>query len=262
MKYVLSFTASLILFLICSCAPTTKLMTYNIHSCIGMDGKLDPVRIADVIRDTGAETVAMQEVDKLTERIGYVDQSAVIAKELNYHYLFGKAINRSKGDYGNALLSRYPLEQIDNFEIPTLGEPRRVLVAKVNAPVPYYVLATHFTYQTEADKVRVECARIIKAYLDKHPQYRPVFLMGDLNAAPERESIQTLRDSGFRVFNDARPKMLSFPARKPRILLDYIAEYPANSVKFKSVCVVNEAVASDHRPVLVKVILPENKGKK
>lgn len=259
MKYVLSFTASLILFLICSCAPATKLMTYNIHSCIGMDGKLDPVRIADVIRGTGAETVAMQEVDKLTERIGYVDQPAVIAKELNYHYLFGKAINRSKGDYGNALLSRYPLEQIDNLEIPTLGEPRRVLVAKVNAPVPYYVLATHFTHQPKAENIRVECVRVIKEYLEKHPQYRPVILMGDLNARPDSDSIQSLRAAGFRIFNDVMPDALSFPAHKPVIMLDYIAAYPADCVKLKSFCVVNEPVASDHRPVMVKVVISEVK---
>lgn len=259
MKYVFSFTASLILFLICSCAPTTNLMTYNIHTGVGMDDIRNIVRIAHVIRDAGAETVAMQEVDSVSMRSGNVNQPAVIAKELNFHYLFGKATEYANGGYGNALISRYPLELIDNLEIPTLGEPRRVLVAKVNAPVPYYVLATHFTHQLKADKIRVECVRVIKEYLEKHPRYRPVFLMGDLNARPDSASIQEIRAAGFRIFNDVKTDALSFPAHKPVIMLDYIAAFPANCAKLKSFCVVDEPVASDHRPVLVKVIISEEK---
>lgn len=247
--------------LVCSgFADEVKLLTYNIHACIGLDKKMDPARIAEVIRKTGADTVALQEVDKMTKRTNS-DQAAVIAKALGYHHLFGKAIDRQGGEYGNAVVSRYPLELIDNFTIPRKHEKRCVLVVKVLAPRPYYVLATHFDHTKQAEDFRVKCAQIIKEYLEKNPQCRPAFLMGDLNSLFQSKPIRALRDAGFRFFNDCDPAMLSFPAGKPKgdpkWLLDYIALWQGEKAELKSCYVVNEPVASDHRPVFAHLVLPQ-----
>ena len=262
MKTLFSTIAGLALLLICSCihagpaAPAMVLMTYNIHGCFGLDKKLDYVRIADVIRKTGAETVALQEVDKNTRRSGNTDQAAKIAEQLKYHHLFGRTIKRDNGEYGNALISRYPLELVDNFPISYVHERRCVLVAKVLAPEPYYVLATHFDHTKKSEEARVKSVQIIKEYLEKNPQYRPAVLMGDLNALPHRPPIHRVREAGFRILNDAAPGMLSFPAAKPKYLLDYILLWKGEKAEIRSCFVVDEPVASDHRPVVALVVLP------
>lgn len=256
MGYTFSLMAGLITALICSCTPATKLMTYNIHGCVGTDGINDPARIAGVIRKTGAETVALQEVDKNTQRSGGKNQAAMIAKQLNYHYLFGKTINRSSGEYGNALISRYPLELVDNFPISYLHERRCVLVAKVLAPKPYYVLATHFDHTAASEEARVKSVQLIKEYLEKNPRFRPAVLMGDLNSLPHRQAIPALREAGFRILNDAVPGMITWPAEKPKYLLDYILIWKGDKADLKKCYVVDESVASDHRPVVVHVVLP------
>lgn len=130
-------------------ASEIKLMTYNIHAGTGLDGVTDLHRIASVIRNSGAETVVLNEVDCKTSRSGQIDQLAVIAEDLKLNHLFGKAILFAGGEYGNGILSRYPIEKVEllTLPIPADEEGRSALIVKICAEKPYYVIATHLPYR-------------------------------------------------------------------------------------------------------------------
>ncbi|MBT8045323.1 MAG: hypothetical protein KJO79_10270, partial [Verrucomicrobiae bacterium] len=86
-------------------ADELRVLSYNIHHGVGLDGKLDLGRIAKVIRKQNPDLVALQEVDKLVTRSDKTDQAVVLAKYLGLHVVFGKSIDFQGGVYGNAILS-------------------------------------------------------------------------------------------------------------------------------------------------------------
>src|SRR5690606_35863270 len=101
-------------------------LTYNVHSCIGLDGKLSPKRIARVIARCGADVVALQEVDVGRKASGNLDQAHLIAHELEMEHHFHAAWEVEEERYGNAVLSRFPLEMIHAGILPT--QPKRKFV--------------------------------------------------------------------------------------------------------------------------------------
>src|SRR5205814_6589017 len=110
---------------------TVRVLTYNIHSCVGLDGKLAPGRVARIIRGYDPDIVALQEVDVKRRRSRGEDQTARLADELQMHSAFCCTVNRSWEKYGHVLLSKFPLEVIasDLFATNNPGvEPRGVFL--------------------------------------------------------------------------------------------------------------------------------------
>lgn len=238
----------------CATKPVT-IATYNIQIGLGMDKKYDLDRTAEAIRSFGAETVILNEVDVKTDRSLGVDQPDYLAKKLGMNYAFGEASKRPGGVYGNAVLSVHKIEKLDVIDIPANGsESRSALVVKIHAPKPYYVIATHFSFeQTPKIKaVRLKCVDLITEYV-KTKKYSPVLFCGDLNSWHDSEVIQKVKANGFEIVNDLNGKMLSYPSRKPKRLLDYLCIYPAGSVKAENCRVINTR-ASDHCPVAAEFI--------
>ena len=238
----------------CAVKPVT-IATYNIQIGLGMDKKYDLDRTAEAIRSFGAETVVLNEVDVKTNRSFGVDQPAYLAKKLGMNYVFGEASKRPGGVYGNAILSVHKIEKIDVLDIPANGsESRSALVVKIHAPKPYYVIGTHFSFeQTPKIKaVRLRCVDFLTKYV-KDKKYSPVLFCGDLNSYHDSKVIQKVKANGFEIVNDLSGKMLSYPSRKPRRLLDYLCIYPAGSVKAENCRVINTQ-ASDHCPVAAEFI--------
>ncbi len=102
-----------------------RIMTYNVHSCIGTDRKTSTERIAEVIFHSGADIVALQEVDNGLARTGLVDQAREIAGTLEMHFHFHPSLHLEEGAYGNALLSRFPLRLVRGGALPTPRGLRR-----------------------------------------------------------------------------------------------------------------------------------------
>ncbi len=235
------------------------LLTYNIHIGLQADHQTrDLAFTAGVIKQINAETVVLNEVDVNAERSGKTNQPQIVAEAAGYDYvIFGKAFQLPDGEYGNAIMSKYPLEQIALLNIPANAtESRSALVVKVNAPKPYYVIGTHLAYEEspEMEEVRVKALQVIGNYI-KDNNLTPAVLMGDMNATPDGKAITALRELGFQVFNDSVPGELSYSADNPYILLDYQAIYPADSAELITHYVVEETKASDHRPVYSKILL-------
>jgi endonuclease/exonuclease/phosphatase family metal-dependent hydrolase len=96
--------------------------TYNIH--ILTEGSVKD--IAQDIREAGLDVVGLQEVDKNTARTGYVDQAKLLAEELGWYYNYSKSIDLLGGEYGHAVLSKYPFVSYETYQLPSGNEEQRV----------------------------------------------------------------------------------------------------------------------------------------
>ena len=111
---------------------TLRIATYNIHKCVGMDRKYSPERIVDVLREIDADIVALQEVVCHTNLRRRDHQAEYIASELGMGFCLGENRKHKGADYGNAILSRFPIYLHRNFDISVSSyEPRGCLWAKI-----------------------------------------------------------------------------------------------------------------------------------
>ena len=97
-----------------------RIMSYNIHHGRGTD-KVDLVRIAKLINDWSLDLVALQEVDNSTSRSNFMNQTDTLALNTKMFSIFGKNIDVFGGEYGNAVLSRYPIIHSENRKLPRIG---------------------------------------------------------------------------------------------------------------------------------------------
>ncbi len=229
--------------------PRVRVLTYNIHHGEGMDGQLDLPRLAAVITRCAPDVVALQEVDVGTRRAHGVDQAAELGKLTGLQAVFGTAMDYDGGQYGEALLSRWPLEAAAVHELPfdEDREPRCVVAARVVPPdqPPFLFAGTHLEH--ERAPLRLCQAGKISAYLAPTPQLS-VIVAGDLNATPDSPPLLVLR----RHWADATDGRWqpTWPAPEPRVTLDYVLYRPAAAWRVVEVQVVPEVMASDHRPLL------------
>ena len=207
-----------------------SLMSYNIHHGEGLDRRLDLDRIAEVIRRENPDAVTLNEVDSGWERSGNADQPAELAERLGWNVIFAPAIT-SPGLYGNAVLSRYPLEQAEVIRLPYGKEHRVGLVVRVKAPCPFYVAATHLPNGKDAGALRTAAMRDLTEAVRRH-DWSPLVLAGDMNAAPDSEPIELLRRNGVRymilgqhfIGNEIGSPYLGRPTEDPAILARYVEQ--------------------------------------
>jgi endonuclease/exonuclease/phosphatase family metal-dependent hydrolase len=237
-------------------APRLRVLTYNIHHGEGTDGKLDLARIARVINEQKPDLVAVQEVDVNTQRTGGVDQAAELAKLTGLHVVFGKSIDYRGGQYGNAVLSRFPIDKHAVHPLPGKPEAERRTALEVvvrpweGGPALTFV-GTHLDHtRDETDRLRQ--ADEINRLFTTVERRGPLILAGDLNATPTAETISRFTAH----WTDAAGKAgaaPTIPAGNPRSRIDYVLLRPADQWRVVETSVVPESVASDHRPVLAVV---------
>ncbi|MGE0126593.1 MAG: endonuclease/exonuclease/phosphatase family protein [Blastocatellales bacterium] len=102
-----------------------RIVTYNVHKCVGLDRRLSPARIVDVLKEIDADVVALQEVLCVQGRDSEDDQAHFIARELGFHYCMGHNRALRGGIYGNLVLSRFPLIGSENHDISVTGREER-----------------------------------------------------------------------------------------------------------------------------------------
>ena len=108
---------------------TLRVLTYNIHHGQGTDERFDYERLARIIRGLSPDIVALQEVDRKTERASGIDQAARLAELCQMHYVYGQAMPFQNGQYGQAILSRFPIAKTIVHTLPQrLGREPRVAV--------------------------------------------------------------------------------------------------------------------------------------
>lgn len=226
---------------------TLRILSYNIHHAEGVDGKLDLERIAEVIRSTQPDIVAVQEVDRLVKRSRAVDQPAELGKLLQMEFVFGDNIELQGGHYGNLLLSRFPIVTSKNHRIPSYdnGEQRGVLDAMLKLPMGNLrVLATHFDHRRDPAE-RLASIEMVNGLVANSTA--PTLFCGDLNAEFDSPVLDRAR-THWSLSNKKR--LPTIPVGKPERQIDFVLYRPADAWNVQEVQVLDEAIASDHRPIL------------
>ncbi|MCC9167915.1 endonuclease/exonuclease/phosphatase family protein [Pontibacter harenae] len=230
-----------------------KVMTYNIWGA-RPGGIPNLQEIADVIKRVKPDLVALQEVDAYTSRNGV---NVHVARELaglcGMEYFFAKAINNYGGEYGDAVLSRFPIKDSKAYSlsvVPELGGEQRS-VARITVEVggeEFYFISTHFDHlSNEANRIRQaeEFASLIRSF-DK-----PVIVGADFNALPESETVRILRTQlvlGCRNNNCSQP---TFSTSNPNRVIDYIMYTALEKLTVSNYEVPQWAYReSDHYPVV------------
>ncbi len=226
-----------------ACVPsqgdTLCVMSYNVHNAVGIDGVRDVRRVADVIKASGADVVAVQEVDSVTNRSGgrYILED--IAAEAKMHPVFSAAIDYDGGRYGIGLLSRERPLSVRRVPLPGAEEARTLLLVEFE---DYVMGVTHLSL-TDSDRL----ASVDRLAREAAAVSKPLILAGDFNATPDSQAIEALTHT-FTPVSDT--DSATFPADNPTETIDYIM-YRGDSVPVVlSSTVVNEPMASDHRPVV------------
>lgn len=231
--------------------PPLRVLSYNIHHGAGMDGKLDLERIARVINDTGADLVALQEVDRGVKRTEGIDEPAVLAELTGMHAVFEKNIDFQGGEYGNAVLSRFPVEHYRNHPLPQSvpGEQRGMLEVHITVagrPIVFY--ATHFDYHGD-DGERLASVKMLRELLEAGDAQTAI-VAGDLNALPDSRVMDRVRECLVDTYDPETGPGHTFPANEPDRRIDYILHTPGAGLETLECRVIDEPVASDHRPLL------------
>ncbi len=231
---------------------TLRVLSYNIHHCNppSKEGLIDVDAIAKVIRLQSPDLVALQEVDVNTKRSGNFNQASLLAEKLKMNFYFAKAIDHDGGDYGVAILSKYPITDPQTFLLPknndAKAEQRILALVTVNLPDGNKIkfASTHLDAQKADANRLMQVAEINR--LTKKEQL-PIIIAGDLNAVPTSEVIKTFDQQFTRTCKDCA---FTIPVINPKKAIDHIGfkkEYP---FKVISHSVIDERYASDHLPVL------------
>ncbi|MEU6714590.1 endonuclease/exonuclease/phosphatase family protein [Nonomuraea sp. NPDC046802] len=242
-----------------------RVATYNIHAGAGEDGRFDVARQVEAIRSLNADVIALQEVDVHWDaRSEWRDLASELATALGMRVFFGPiydsdppADGKPRKQYGNAILSKYPILYTQNHSItrlstqtpnpvpePAPGFPEVVVNAK-GAQV--HVYGTHLDYRGDPTVRRLQVADTLKIMAERGGQ-DPQILLGDFNARPDAPELAPL----WTELTDTmagKPDM-TYPAKTPDRRIDYVAV--SRSVRVRATQVPS-TLASDHLPVVADI---------
>ncbi len=240
-----------------------RVMTYNVHSCVGMDGKLTPERIARVIARARPDVVALQELDVGRARSGGMDQAHRIAHYLEMDYHFHPALHLEEERYGDAILTHLPLRLIKAGSLPTLTnkphlEPRGALWVAIDwHGTEIQILNTHLGLVAAERMVQIN-ALLSREWLGGCPPGTPLILCGDFNAGPSSPVCRRINEGLREVqsFASRQRRKNTFVSRLPLARIDHIfinsnwtvagIEIPRSELTM---------VASDHLPLIAELRL-------
>lgn len=232
-----------------------KIMTYNVHHCNppSKEGLIDIDTIAKAIAKQNPDLLALQEIDVFTSRSGKVNQAQAIAKKLDMHYYFAKAIDYGGGEYGVAILSKFPMTDPQIHRLPTQadtkGEPRVLATAKITLPDGNSIRfgSTHLDAQKAPTNRLLQIKEINRISAS---ETLPLIIAGDFNAEINSEVINELDKSFERSCQYCAP---TIPQIDPVKTIDFIALRPKGKFIWKSTTVILETYASDHLPVVAEL---------
>ena len=221
---------------------SVRVMTWNIHGGVGLDGVRDFQRVADQIASLKPDILALQEIDRRTPEASL---SSLLQGVFAYESVDAASIRTADGEYGQMLLSRWPVDEPNVHDISVPGcEPRRLISAIVQSPAgPVHVLATHLGLRFAERRAQAT----ILCELASRPGMTTIAL-GDFNDWFRWRSIQTMMGKVF----PARTTQRTFPSRLPLLALDRIYCLPAECL-VQSHVVADAAWLSDHLPLVASV---------
>jgi len=231
---------------------TLRVGSYNIHRCIGTDGRCDPARIAAVLGEMSCDAIGLQEVDNSPGPAPGSLQLDFLARATGMQAVAGLRIVRHSGHYGNALLTRYPILAVRRHDLSfSWREPRGALDVDLDVHgMQARFIVTHLGL-TPGER-RQQLRRILEIVAAGSPT-SPVILLGDINEwLPLGSPLRWLH----AIFGRP-PAPRSFPAFWPLMALDRIWIRPRAALM--SVHAHRSATArhaSDHLPITAAIAVP------
>lgn len=220
-----------------------KVMSYNIHHGKDIFGRHSLDEIAQIIKDTDADIIGLQEVDNGVARSRFKDQIKYLAEKLSMNYIYGHNHNLLGGKYGNGILSKYPVENYENLYLPSGREQRGLLSASINVDGRQMdFLVTHLGLNQGERHKQIKS---IMKYLETLSN--PVVLLGDFNARSDAEEMRLLQQKLIdtaALANKDKEATFNLPILSERI--DYIfLEFDFSPRSYE----VIKSRASDHYPI-------------
>ncbi|ACX88153.1 endonuclease [Pectobacterium parmentieri] len=257
-------------------APQLKIANYNIAGGL-RNHKVDLNKVAKAINALDPDIIALEEVDQKTTRSDGIDQIKELAKLTKMYFSYGVAIQAHGGNYGNAILSKYPIEKTKVFKLPSGDyEQRSLMLSKINIPgfdSPVYIYNTHFDWHEE-DEVRMSQARFINSIvfddldLDKDfPNLATgIFILaGDFNSTKNDRVVKEL-NKYWNLVEVAGKDTRTWPAGNPGLDLDHIFTGKGQKWKIEKLTIPNDGseefgikwqTTSDHIPIMATLKLIE-----
>jgi endonuclease/exonuclease/phosphatase family metal-dependent hydrolase len=234
---------------------TFKVATYNIHKCVGIDRKYSPERIVDVLREVDADIIGLQEVLCHSHLHDRDHQARFIADALEMEFRLGENRRINGGAYGNAVLSRFPIEDHQNYDITIKKyEPRGCLRSTINIDGN----SLHFV-NVHMGTSFFERRRQVHKMLAAHVLDSPELIGRRIVAGDFNEWINGVTTRLFRSnFKSVDPRLhlgrtRTFPGILPLVHLDHV--YFDDSFRLRNAVLHRSRtalIASDHLPIVAE----------
>lgn len=224
-------------------------LDWNLHYGVAADTAVDLEQIARTIEAQGPDVVALQEVSRGWVLGGGADMATWLGHRLGMHVAFAPAADRQ---FGNALLSRTPLTDVEVVDLPYGAGPqaRSALTALVDGPggTPVRVTSVHLQHRDANTPTRLDQLTALDAAL---PDDGPSVLAGDLNAGPGSPELDALADAGWASALDTAGAegALTHPSNDPEVRIDWVL---GREVTFADARVLADD-SSDHLAVVTTV---------
>lgn len=226
--------------------PVLRVCTYNIRHGRGLDDRVDLERIAQTLTECGADIIGLQEVDSGWARSFGVNQAKILASLMGMHWAMGTAFTNGKAQYGNAVLSRYPISHWDTVPLSSSREPRVLLRTAVSAANhELHFMVTHLGLDRKE-----RLAHIRQQILTSISGRNRCVLVGDLNSGADSEELGLLR----QVFQDTglSDAHLTYPSAQPAERIDHVLYTPdltCASVETRM------SAGSDHNALIAELVV-------
>ena len=238
-----------------------RIMSYNIRHGQGMDNIVNLERTANTIQKWKPDLVAVQEVDRNTQRTDNVDQAKLLAEKLGMFAVFGKTIAYQGGEYGLVVLSRFPILENQMVLLPpdVQREQRGVLIAKIAIPDAnspdakgkvIRFACTHLSVALQDERLR-QIAKIDELLSEGND---PTLVAGDFNARPDNDAIVRFLATWKDAANPDSGKNVT-PDRLRRI--DYIFFRTKDPFEVLESRTIDDTFTSDHMPIFSVIAFAE-----
>jgi endonuclease/exonuclease/phosphatase family metal-dependent hydrolase len=227
---------------------TIRVLTWNVHGCVGRDGVHDPDRVARVLEAAQPDISALQEIDSRT-RAAARDPFSYFGELFGWTTMSARTLAAKDGHYGHIVLSRWPIESLGEVDLSVRWrEPRKAIVGAIDAPGGrIIVVAAHlgllpFERRRQFARLKERIAQIAD---------RPLIVLGDFNDFPGRGLAERSLCPPLR----ATPSLATYPSRLPLLPLDRI--WFSDPFELVTIAALRDAeYVSDHLPLIASLQLP------
>ncbi|MGB5421845.1 MAG: endonuclease/exonuclease/phosphatase family protein [Desulfobacterales bacterium] len=243
-----------------------RVMTYNIHGCVGADRGVNPGKIAAIIAALDADIVALQEVDGGHPTREYRNQAQAIAGVLGVEHIYFPVEQEGLRRFGLAVLSRCPIVAFDQIQLPNvypLLNPRRRGALRTTLETPVgrvYLINTHLSLFRLERRLQLTALMTGDDFTEV-PSNEPLVFCGDLNSGPSSETYKQVS----RLLTDVQTASISgsaedtFHAKSPFFRIDHIfVSSHFTPLKTEVRKTADTAAASDHLPLVVDLALKKS----